>query len=270
LHCLAQGQKGGGIGILADDEVSLDSTRASMFGVDVTQLVILQPGDGGNENGDFDPASMEASLNRQIAALEALPEGLPPSLLVWDSLAAAVPNCELQGQIGDAHVAAQARAVNQAMRRIKALAAAKRVHVMVINQIRMKIGVVYGDNSTTPGGNAVKFAASLRIRLFGGGALKNKVGQHCGKTITFSVVKNRFAPPFRSAKVRFMFATGFDNYWGTCNHAKTLGVIPKGLKFTMETHARAVEALDAGGWGTPGGEVEAADGALDVAGGDDE
>lgn len=248
LMFLAGAQKAGGVGILADDEMSLDGGRAKTFGVNVADLLIVQPDD------DPDSYSMEASLNRQISALEAIPDGVGPNLLAWDSLASAVPLAELQGVVGKAHVAQAARVAGTAMRKMLKIAATKRCHIMVINQTRQRMGVIFGDATTTPGGKAVKFAASQRLQMWGGKALKNKIGQHVGRTITIMAVKNRFAQPHRKAKIRFMFNSGFESNWSVIDHAKNMGQIPKGLKADQETYARAFASLEANGWGTPGNE----------------
>jgi recombination protein RecA len=170
--------------------------------------------------------------------------------------------------MGDKHMSLQALIMGQAMRKLKPLAAKKRCHIMVINQIRSKMGVVFGNATTTPGGSATKFAASIRLQLFGGKTLKNAVGQHVGKTVTFLAVKNRFAPPYRKARVRLIYNRGWDNYWSTVDHAKSLQVIPKGLKVD-EAHARAVAWFRAHDWVTGGGvpedPLEALDALDDVA-----
>lgn len=246
LHCLGRAQRAGGLAILADDEMSLDEGRARLFGADINALLILQPGE------DIASHSMEASLRRQTACLESIPEGVGPNLMVWDSLAAAVPAAELKGDVGDAHVGLQARIMGQALRKMLKLASKKRTHVMIINQTRAKIGVIFGDATNTPGGKAAKFAASIRLQLFTGASLKNRVGQHIGKSVTFLGTKNRFAPPHRKARVRLMFGEGWDNIWGTVDHAKNLQCIPKDLKLAAGAHARAVAWFTEKGWDTPG------------------
>jgi hypothetical protein len=128
--------------------------------------------------------------------------------------------------------------------------AMKRQAVLLwVNQVRENIGVMFGDKYTTPGGRAVKFHASLRLQLWSGKALKRAdTNEHVGKTVTMVAVKNRFAPPFRKAKVRLDYAQGWDNLWSTLNHAKDRKVVSDNLRATPTNHVAASAAL---GWGVP-------------------
>jgi recombination protein RecA len=242
LAALASAQREGGIAILSESEHGLDESRVKVFGVQPDNLGLLQP--------DY----MEQAVLQMEAALNAIPKGVGPNLLAWDSVAATQTKGEYEGGLdGDAVVAERARLLSKACRILLPLASEKRTALLFVNQTREKIGVVFGDRTTTPGGKGVKFAASLRIQLFGGKSIKDGV-QHTGKIITVMGVKNRFAPPYRKVRVRLDYATGFNDVWTTINHAKELGVLP--AKATgNKAHTRAVEHFTDMGWNM-GGRVD--------------
>lgn len=232
----------GGECVYCDNEQSFDADRAAKFGVDPKKLVLLQP------------FTLEEAMEMQLMALEAhKPRKGKPLLMAWDSIAGSQYENEVAGNFSKPVQDSRAAKLGSFCRQAAILAAQKQVHLLFVNQERMLRGVMFGPNTTTPGGKAVKYVASLRLQLFSGKALKDSRGLHIGKTITFMAVKTRFSPPFRKAKVRLYYDFGWDNCWSTVNHAKDLAVIPKELKADQKaTYERAVEAL---GWhktGLPG------------------
>ncbi len=224
LAALAGAQREGGVAILAETEQALSTERAAVMGVDLDALVLLQPG------------HMEELLVQVETAVLSVPKSAGPILVGWDSVAATPTKKEVEeGLEGGAAMGERARILSLAMRKLPNLVSERRCCLVLINQIRDKLGVVFGDRTTTPGGHAVKFAASIRLQLFSGAAVKSKEG-HTGKDVTFLVQKNRLAPPFRKAKVRLDYATGWNDSWSTLEHAKNLELIAE--------DARGKEALE--------------------------
>lgn len=236
---IASVQREDGIVVFAETENALQPERAEVFGVDRARLVLLQPD------------CLEDCLEQAGAALEALPVGKAPSLFLWDSVAATPTRAELkEGLIGGEAMGYRARTLSRALRSLVGVAAKKRVAILIVNQIRQKIGVMFGDPTTTPGGEAIKFAASIRLRLYGGKAVKD-AGTQVGREVTVKAVKNKLSPPFRKVVTRYDFATGWDDAWSTLNYAKELGLVSdraKGEKAVTE----ARKLLDACGWAADG------------------
>jgi recombination protein RecA len=233
LAALGRVQAVGGLAIMCETEVALDSQRAKVFGVDLDRVVLLQP-------GHLDEAHRQLEL-----ALVSLPPGAGPVLVGWDSVAATMSKEEaLEGLPEKEAFDKRAKAISQAMRVLSPLVAAGRAHLMLVNQVRANIGVLFGDKYVTPGGKAIKFHASIRVQILGGKAIKDAAGQHVGKDVTVIATKNKLTRPFRKARSRLMYDTGWDTAWSTLNHAKELGVV--------ETRSRDVEAarkaLDAVEW----------------------
>jgi len=224
-------QRAGGIAVYCDSEQSYDPARASTFGVDQDRLVLLQP------------LTLEEALEEMEATLAGL-DFPGPVLVVWDSLAEAPYKGDLTGNYGKESADNRAKLIGRWCRVMSALAVQKQACILVINQARQKRGIAFGNSTTTPGGDALKFFASLRVQLFGGKAVKDKRGLHIGKAVTFFAAKTRFSQPFRKAKVRLDFEHGWDNLWSTINHAKDLELIPAASKYKPETYAEAVKALD--------------------------
>jgi recombination protein RecA len=242
---LAQGY----VAILCETEDALNLERAETFGVDLDKVVLLEPD------------HMEDALAKQVTALEAL-SGKQPALLVWDSIASCPTKAEvLDGLSGKDAWDGRAKILSQACRVLSKLAKAKKCCLLFVNQTRMKVGVMFGDPCTTPGGKAVKFHSSIRLQLWPGKHLKNRGDEAVGQIITFKAIKNRCAFPFRKARVRLDFGHGWNDYWSTLEHAKEAGIIsgeatrevekmaePARAEARLALLAKAIDALDARAW----------------------
>ena len=234
---LAAAQRAGGIAALMDSEVSFDPDRAALFGVNNEDLLFSQP-------DHYD--DLVAIVEHTISLIGA-EKDIGPSVIVWDSIAATQTKAEFEGgYLGDDRMMARAAAMSKALRVLPGRVRKARVVLVCINQTRDKPGVMFGDKKTTPGGNALKFHASVRIQLFSGKAGKDAIGEHISKDVTVMAVKNRFAPPFRKAKLRLNYSKGWDNEWSVINHAKDKKVIPAATKASVKAYREACKAL---GWG---------------------
>ena len=210
LHVVAEAQKGGGTCAFIDAEHALDAGYAHKLGVNLDQLLISQPDTG----------------EQALEIADTLVRSGAVDVLVIDSVAALVPRAELEGEMGDSHVGLQARLMSQALRKLTSSVARSRCTIVFINQIRMKIGVMFGNPETTTGGNALKFYASVRLDIRRIGAIKDR-DEVVGNQTRVKVVKNKLAPPFKMVEFDIMYGEGISKTGELVDLGVKAGIVEK-------------------------------------------
>ena len=210
LHAIANAQKNGGYAAFIDAEHALDPTYAKALGVDVENLILSQP-----DNGE-----------QALEIAEALIKSGSIDVLVVDSVAALVPEAELNGDMGDSHVGLHARLMSQAMRKLSGIISKTKCVAIFINQIREKVGVMFGNPETTTGGRALKFYSSVRLEIRRGEQIKDGT-QAVGNRTSIKVVKNKVAPPFRNCEVEIIYGEGISFLGELVDLGVQMGVIDK-------------------------------------------
>ncbi len=211
LHLAANIQRQGGIVAFIDAEHALDVSYARRIGVDVDNLLLSQPSSG----------EEALQITEQLARSGAV------DLVIVDSVAALVPQSELEGDMGDSHMGAQARLMSQAMRKLTSVLANTKTTCVFTNQIRMKIGVMFGSPETTTGGNALKFYASVRMKIARIATLKDNTGKAYGNRTRVNIMKNKLAPPFTEAEFDILYSRGISWEGSVIDAGLAAGVITK-------------------------------------------
>ncbi len=210
LHAVAEAQKAGGVAAFIDAEHALDPIYARKLGVDVDNLIVSQPDTG----------------EQALEITDTLVRSNAVDILVVDSVAALVPRAEIEGEMGDSHVGLQARLMSQSLRKLTGSISKSKCLVIFINQLRMKIGVMYGNPETTTGGNALKFYASVRLDIRRTGQIKDR-DDIVGNATRVKVVKNKLAPPFKQVEFDIMYGEGVSKMGEVLDLGVKAGLIEK-------------------------------------------
>ena len=210
LHAIAEVQKTGGKAAFIDAEHALDPVYAKKLGVDTDELLLSQPDTG----------------EQALEITEALVRSGAMNIIVIDSVAALVPQAEIEGEMGDSHVGLQARLMSQALRKLGGIINKTNTICIFINQLREKVGIMFGNPETTPGGRALKFYSSIRLDVRRGEQIKVN-GESFGNKTVIKVVKNKVAPPFKIAEVEIMYGEGVSKTGEVIDMAVNLGIVDK-------------------------------------------